>query len=180
VGCPERRGGVGVGVAGGWLRWCYDLRTRPVAIICFRDHIEGNVYRTADGNLYETLAAAQDHRRRSFAELCRDHAVARVINGVLIGEDGAQTWEVVDPERDNLTGYGAFIWHDSTIGLNHRTESLDEAVAFNAEQAKVLEQTDAADATAGIERSIVDESGAFSVWVRKKLPLKDEKSILNR
>jgi hypothetical protein len=67
------------------VKWCYDLRTLAVAIICFRDHIEGNVYRTADGHLHETLAAAQDHRRHSFAELFRDRAAARVIDGALIG-----------------------------------------------------------------------------------------------
>lgn len=67
--------------AQGWLKWCYDLRTRPEAIMYFGDHIEENLFRTADGHLYETLAAAQDHRRRSFAEQRRDHAAARVING---------------------------------------------------------------------------------------------------
>jgi hypothetical protein len=147
------------------MKWCYDLRTRPVAIICFRDHIEGNVYRTADGHLYETLAAAQDHRRRSFAELRRDHAAARVIDGVRIGEGGYETWEVVDPTQGDLAGCEVFVWHDSTTGLNHRTESLEEASAFDAEQGQILERIDAAEAAARIKRQISDESGAFTIWV---------------
>jgi hypothetical protein len=151
--------------AQGWLKWCFDLRTRPEAIMYFGDHLEENLFRTADGHLHETLAAAQEHRRRSFAELRRDHAAARVINGVRIGEGGAETWEVVDPARADLAGFDAFVWHDSTTGLNHRTESLDEAVAYDAEQAKILEQIDAAEAAAQIVRRITDESGAFAVWV---------------
>ena len=119
----------------------------------------------ADGHLHETLAAAQDHRRRSFAELRRDHAAARVINGVRIGEGGAETWEVVDPAQGDLAGYDAFFWHDSTTGLNHRTESLQEAIAFDAEQAKVLQHIDAAEGAAQIVRRITDESGEFRVWV---------------
>ena len=152
--------------AQGWLKWCYDLRTRPEAIMYFGDHIEENVFRTADGHLHETQAAAQDHRRRSFAEQRRDHAAARVINGVRLGPEGAETWEVVDPTGTAvLAGYDAFIWHDSTTGLNHRTDSLDEAVAFNAAQAKILDAIDAAEAAAHIERRIQDESGVFRVWV---------------
>jgi hypothetical protein len=115
---------------------------RPKAIMYFGDHIEENLFRTADGHLHETFAAAQDHRRRSFAELRRDHAAARVINGVRIGEGGAETWEVVDPAQGDFAGYDAFVWHDSTTGLNHRTESLQEAIAFDAEQAKVLRKRD--------------------------------------
>lgn len=115
--------------------------------------------------LHETLAAAQDHRRRSFAEQRQDHAAARVINGVRLGPEGAETWEVVGPTDTALAGYDAFVWHDSTTGLNHRTESLDEAVAYDAEQAKVLEEIDAAEAAARVKRQIRDESGAFAVWV---------------
>lgn len=151
--------------AQGWLKWCFDLRTRPEAIMYFGDHIDENLFRTADGHLHESLAAAQDHRRRSFAEQRRDHAAARVINGVRLGPEGAETWEVVDPASAELAGYDAFVWHDSTTGLNHRTESLDEAVAYDAEQAKILEQIDAAEAAARIERRITDPSGAFAVWV---------------
>ena len=151
--------------AQGWLKWCYELRTRPEAIMYFGDHIEENLFRTADGHLHETLATAQDHRRRSFAELRRDHAAARVINGVWIGEGGVETWEVVDPAQADLAGYDAFVWHDSTTGLNHRTESLEEAIVFNAEQGKILERIDAAEAAAQIVRRIRDESGAFTIWV---------------
>ena len=151
--------------AEGWLKWCHELRTRPEAIMYFGDHIEENLFRTADGHLHETLAAAQDHRRQSFAEQHHDHAAARVINGVRLGPEGAETWEVVDPTGTALAGYDAFVWHDSTTGLNHRTESLDEASAFDAEQAKVLEQIDAAEAAARIDRRITDQSGQFSVWI---------------
>ena len=151
--------------ADGWLKWAHDLRYRPEAITYFGDHIEENLFRTEDGHLHETLAAAQDHRRRSFAEQRRDHAAARVINGVRLGPGGVETWEVVDPSDTALAGYDAFVWHDSTTGLNHRTESLDEAVAYDAEQAKVLEEIDAAEVAARIKRQIRDESGAFAVWV---------------
>lgn len=151
--------------AQGWLKWCHDLRTRPEAIMYFGDHIEENLFRTADGHLHETLAAAQDHRRRSFAEQRRDHAAARVINGVRLGPEGAETWEVVDPANAALAGYDAFVWHDSTTGLNHRTESIEEAVAFDAEQAQIFERIDADEAAARIKRRITDSSGAFAVWV---------------
>ena len=147
-----------------WGEVC-ELRNRSGAILYFRDHIEENLFRTADGHLHESLAAAQEHRRRSFAEHRRDHAAARVINGVRLGPEGAETWEVVDPANAALAGYDAFVWHDSTTGLNHRTESLDEAVAYDAEQAKVLEQIDAAEAAVRIERRIIDQSRQLSVWV---------------
>jgi hypothetical protein len=84
---------------------------------------------------------------------------------VRIGEGGAETWEVVDPTQGDLAGFDAFVWHDSTTGLNHRTESLGEAVAFDAERGKILEQIDAAEAAAQIVRRIMDESGTFAVWV---------------
>jgi hypothetical protein len=97
--------------------------------------------------------------------LRRDHAAARVINGVRIGEGGYETWEVVDPTQGDLAGCEVFVWHDSTTGLNHRTESLEEAIAFDAEQGQILERIDAAEAAAEIVRQIRDESGAFAVWV---------------
>jgi hypothetical protein len=151
--------------AQGWLQWCYDLRNRPEAIMYFGDHIAEDIFRTADGQLHETLEAAQDHDRRRFAELRKYHAEARVINGVRFGEGGAETWEVVDPAHDDLAGFDAFIWHDSTTGLNHRTDSAAEAVTFNAAQAKTLDAIDAAERAARIERRITDESGALRVWV---------------
>ena len=150
--------------AQGWLEWCYDLRTRPEAIMYFGDHIEENLFRTADGQLHKTLEAARNHDRGRYAELRSDHAAARVINGVRFGESGAETWEVVDPAQDGLASFDAFVWHDSTTGLNHRTDRAAEALAFNAAQAKVLDAIEAAERAARIERRISDESGAFSVW----------------
>ncbi|WP_430465789.1 hypothetical protein [Tabrizicola sp.] len=158
-------GGPGHDTVAGWLQWAHDLRMRPEAIMYFGDHIEETLFRTHDGHLHESLAAAQDHRRRVFAELRRDHAATRVINGVHLRADGAETWEVVDPARDDLTNYDAFVWHDSTTGLNHRTASYAEAIAFDAEQAEVLQRIDAAEAAAHIARKITDESGQFSIWV---------------
>lgn len=131
----------------------------------FGDHIEENLFRTADGHLHETLEVARDHDRRRYADLRRDHAAARVINGVRFGEGGAEIWEVVDPAHDDLAGFDAFVWHDSTTGLNHRTESAAEAVSFDAEQAKVLDAITGAEQSAQVERRISDESGAFGVWV---------------
>lgn len=153
--------------AQGWLQWCYELRNCPEAIMYFGDHIEEDVFRTADGHLHETLVAGLDHDRRRYAELRKDHAAARVINGVRLGEGGAETWEVVDPAQDDLAGFEAFVWHDSTTGLNHRSDSAAEAVAvaFNAAQAEILDAIDAAVRAARIERRITDESGAFRVWV---------------
>ena len=151
--------------AAGWLKWCHDLRTRHEAITYFGDHIEENLYRTSDGHLHETYEAAADHRRRVFSELRRDHSAARVINGVRLGEHGAEVWEVVVSSSGDLAGYDAFVWHNSSTGLNHRTESLDEAILFNSEQAKILERINAAEAAAGIERRISDESGQFAIWV---------------
>ena len=151
--------------AEGWLQWCYDLRNCPEAIMYFGDQIEENLFRTSDGHLHETLEAARDHDRRRFAELRQDHAAARVMNGVRFGEGGAETWEVVDPAQDDLAGFDAFIWHDSTTGLNHRTDSAAEAMAFNAAQAKTLDAIDAAERAARVERRVSDESGAFSVWI---------------
>ncbi|NRP12171.1 MULTISPECIES: hypothetical protein [unclassified Aliiroseovarius] len=155
----------GHNTAQGWLQWCYDLRGRPEAIMYFGDHIEEDVFRTADGQLHESLAAAQDYDRRRYAELRLDHSAARVINGVRFGEGGAETWEVVDPAHDDLAGFEAFVWHDSTTGLNHRTESAVEAAKFDAEQAKVLDAIEAAEQAARIERRVSDESGAFGAWV---------------
>jgi len=88
-----------------------------------------------------------------------------VINGVRLEEGGAETWEVVDPARDDLVGFDAFVWHDSTTGLNHRTDSAAEAVSFDAAQAQVLDTIEATARAARIEQKITDESGAFSVWI---------------
>ena len=149
----------------GWLTWAFDLRNRPEAIMYFGDHIEENLFRTADGQTHESLEAAQDYDRRRYAEIKADHGAGRVINGVRMGEGGVETWEVLRPEQDDLTGFDAFVWHDSTTGLNHRTESLAEAMAFDAEQAGIISNIDAAMAAARIERRICDESGKFAVWV---------------
>lgn len=89
-----------------------------------------------------------------------------MINGVRIGEGDLETWEVLDAKQGNLTSFDAFIWHDSTTGLNHRTESLDEAMAFDVGQGEVLAAIDAAEAAAQIERRIGDESREFGVWVQ--------------
>ena len=89
-----------------------------------------------------------------------------MINGVRIGEGGLETWGVLHANQDNLTSFDAFIWHDSTTGLNHRTESLDEAMAFDVGQGEVLAAIDAAEAAAQIERRIGDESREFGVWVQ--------------
>ena len=149
----------------GWVAWMRALATRPEAITYFGDHIEEDLFRTSDGQLHETLEAARDHDRRRYAELRQHHAAARVINGVRLGEGGAETWEVVDPARDDLAGFDAFVWHDSTTGLNHRTDRAAEAVSFDAAQAKVLDTIEATARAARIEQKITDESGAFGVWV---------------
>ena len=88
-----------------------------------------------------------------------------MINGVRMGGDGAETREVVNLLRDGLASYDAFVWHYSATGLSHRTESLDGAIAFDAEQAKILQRMDAAEAAAQIVRQIRDEGVAFAVWV---------------
>ena len=41
-----------------------------------------------------------------------------------------------------------------------------KAASFNAEQAKILDAIDAAEAAAGIERRISDDSGELGVWVQ--------------
>ena len=149
----------------GWVKWMRDLPLRYEAITYFGDHIAENLFRTADGHLHETLLAAQDHRRRMFAELRQGHAAARVINGVKAGPAGAETWEVVDLASVDLTSYSACVCHDSTTGLNHRTHNAAAAMAFDAEQAKVLDAIDASESAAQIEQRITDASGVFSVWV---------------
>ena len=149
----------------GWIKWMRDLPSRYEAISYFGDHIEENLFRTADGQTHESLEAAQDYDRRRYSELKADHGAGRVINGVRSGEAGAETWEVVHPDQDDLTGFDAFVWHDSTTGLNHRTASLVEAMAFDAQQGKILAAIDDAEAGAQIERRISDESGEFAVWV---------------
>ncbi len=110
-------GDPGHDTAQGWLEWCYDLRNRPEAIMYFGDHIEEEVFRTDDGQVHESLIAARDHDRRRYAALREGHAAARVINGVRLGEGGAETWEVVDPAQNEFAGFDAFVWHDSTTGL---------------------------------------------------------------
>ena len=149
----------------GWVKWMRDLPSRYEAITYFGDHIAENLFRTADGHLHETMLAAQDHRRRMFAELRQGHAAARVINGVKVGASGAETWEVVDLASVDLAAYDAFVWHDSTTGLNHRTQSAAEAMAFDEQQAEVLDAIDASEAAAQIEQRIIDESGVFAVWI---------------
>ena len=81
--------------------------------------------------------------------------------------DDAQMREVVDPSQGDLPGYDAFVWHDSTIGLKHRTESLGEAIAFDAEQAKILERIDPPEVAAQFARRITDESGAILIGHRE-------------
>jgi hypothetical protein len=149
----------------GWVTWMRGLAARPEAITYFGDHIAEDLFRTADGKRHDSLEAARAHDQSRFAQLRRDHGAARVINGVRFGAGGSETWEVVDPARDDLAGFDAFVWHDSVTGLNHRAESAAEAIAFDAAQAKALDAIDAAERAAPIEQRITDESGAFSVWV---------------
>lgn len=149
----------------GWVKWMRDLPLRYEAITYFGDHIAENLFRTSDGHLHETLLSAQEHRQRMFAELRQGHAEARVINGVKVGAAGAETWEVVNLASVDLASYDAFVWHDSTTGLNHRTQSAAEAMAFDAEQAKVLDAIDESEAAAQIEQRITDASGVFHVWI---------------
>ena len=135
----------------------------------FGDHVAENRFRTADGRVFDSLKAAQDHRRRSFEALRSDYAANRVINGVRSGAAGAETWEVIAPDQietgADLARYDAFVCHDSVTGLNHRTSHADKAVAFHAAQGQALAAIDAAERAAKIKRRITDESGAFPVWI---------------
>jgi hypothetical protein len=149
----------------GWLKWCFDLRTRPEAITYFGDHIEEDLFRTADGELHASLEAAQDHRRRLFDNLRQDHSAHCVINGVKIGANASETWEVIDPAHANLAAYDAFVCHDSLTGLNHRASTPEEVMAFHAGHDEVLETVNQAEAAAKIERRITDASGEFALWV---------------
>lgn len=151
--------------AEGWLAWCYNLRTRPEAIMYFGDHIEENLFRTSDGATHESLIAAKDHRKRIFNELRLDHAAVHVINGVIIGENGSETWQVIDYETGDLSQYSEFIWHDSSTGLNRRTKDLSEAIAYRNEKAAILDEIDKSESFSPILRKITDESGEYSVWI---------------
>ena len=158
----------------GWLKWCFDLRSRPEALTYFGDHIEEDLFRTADGELHQSLEAAQDHRRRLFDALRQDHAAHCVINGVRISADASETWEVIDLDRADHTAdlddYDAFVCHDSLTGLNHRTATPAEAIAFHAGHGEVLDTIDRAEAAATIQRRITDESGEFALWVGVQEP----------
>ena len=66
------------------------------------------------------------------------------------------------PRASAFVSHGFSPW-SRAVGLNHRTESLSEAVAFDAEQGKILEWIDAAEAAAQIVRQIRDGS-EHSFW----------------
>jgi hypothetical protein len=100
-----------------------------------------------------------------FDSLRQDHSAHCVINGVKIGADASETWEVIDPARADLAAYDAFVCHDSLTGLNHRTGTPAEVMAFHAGHDEVLETIDRAEAAARIERRITDASGEFALWV---------------
>lgn len=94
-----------------------------------------------------------------------DRGAARVITRVQIGEGEAVTWGVVESGNTTLAEYDAFVWHDSTTGLNNWTKCLDETISFKAEQTKIRQCIGAAEATTRRKRGITDQSGQFSVWV---------------
>jgi len=149
----------------GWVQWMRELSSRHDAITYFGDHTEENLFRTDDTYLHETLSAAQAHRARVYQELRDDHASKRVINGVKVAANGAETWSVIDLHTADVSEFDAFVWHDAKTGLNHRTVSPTVAAVFDAEQQKILHAINAAEQAAKIERKITDESGQYSVWV---------------
>lgn len=159
-------GGPGHDTAQGWLKWCFELRTRPEAIMYFGDHIEENFFVTPDGFTHESFAAAAEHRKRVFDELRDDYSGKLVVNGVITNEDQTETWQQVDLSSGDLSGYDSFVWHDHTTGLNHKTNSSEEAAAHLLEQRKILDTIANGEASFVIQRKITDESGQYSAMVQ--------------
>ena len=151
--------------AQGWLKWCYDLRDRPEAIMYFGDHIEENLFDAGDGYLYDTLQGARDHISRGFQELKGDYQALAVVNGVTVDGDGVETWRVIDFASANPSEYDAFVWHDISTGGNYRTVSPTVAAAFHANHKVRLDEINRLEQNSTIKRKITDESEEFSVWV---------------
>lgn len=149
----------------GWLKWAFDLRNRPEAVMYFGDHIEENLFDTGDGYFYETLKGAKDHTSRGFQELRDDYQALAVVNGVTVDSEGVETWRVIDFESANLSDYSAFVWHDLATGANHRTVSPTLAAAFHANHKVHLDEINRLEQNSTIKRKITDESGEFSMWV---------------
>jgi hypothetical protein len=152
--------------AQGWLKWTYELRTRPEAIMYFGDHIEENFFVTLDGFIHESLDAAVQHRKRVFDELRADYTEKLVVNGVITHEDQTETWQRVDLSTEDLSRYDSFVWHDHSTGLNNKTDSAEEAAARLLEQQKILNNIADSEAASFIQRKITDESGQYSILVQ--------------
>jgi hypothetical protein len=150
----------------GWLKWAYELRTRPEAIMYFGDHIEENFFVTLDGFIHESLDAAVQHRKRVFDELRADYTEKLVVNGVITHEDQTETWQRVDLSTEDLSRYDSFVWHDHSTGLNNKTDSAEEAAARLLEQQKILNNIADSEAASFIRQKITDESGQYSVLVQ--------------
>lgn len=149
----------------GWADWFLKLKERPEAIMYFGDHIEENLFVTTDGLMHESLESALAHRKRVYQEIRDDHATKRVINGIKINQNGSETWQSIDINTVNVNDFDEFAWHDSKTGLNNRTTSPSIALAFDAQQAKILEAINEAEKNSVIRRKITDSSGKYSVWI---------------
>lgn len=149
----------------GWANWFLKLKERPEAIMYFGDHIEENLYVTPDGFLHESLESAKAYIKRIYQEMRDDHQSKRVINGIKISPNGAETWEQIDLATTDLSQYQEFAWHDSNTGLNNRTTSPTIAAIFDAEQRKILDLIDEAERAVVIKRKITDRDNKHSVWV---------------
>ena len=76
--------------AEGWLKWCYDLRTRPEAIMYFGDHIEENLFRTAvQACRVDDMGSARRRHIDNFRDLNFCNAAGGVRRSVIQAELGA-------------------------------------------------------------------------------------------
>jgi len=151
-----------------WIAWYEKLPTTLEAITYFNDHVVENTFSvTADDTLHESLTAALSHVDRLVNELRDDYITKLVINGVVINNNGSETWiKINDVHNDDLSSFSYFICHDIFTGINHKIHEKEVMLSHYTSLLDYIENMVANfKNSVKIKQKYTDESGKYSVWV---------------
>ena len=153
--------------AEGWVKWCYDLRKRPEAIMYFGDHIEKNTYKCPDSLLHMSRAEAEASIDMGIDELKAGYAANHSIVGIKETDKGEQWIVLRDLATVEWSEYDKFSWTEMQGGQRFVTPSATEALVHYTYMTGFYDQLEALKETqkASIKRLIADNSDTYEVWV---------------
>lgn len=150
-----------------WISWYEKLPTNLEALTYFGDHIVENTFKTSNDNLlHGSLQEAIDHKERIVNELSDDYVTKLIINGVVVNEDGSETWLKCDIENDDTSKFSYFMCNDIFTGLNHKVDDKEEALSHKKDlDQRVNDIIENFRNSIKIQQRYTDESGKYSIWV---------------